>query len=438
MIMPTTGSLQMTINLSPSPELLEVLRMLLCRATMQATNGPLQQSFTFADQNDQDDAESQIGPISPIRPIAAAPVAAPAAEPPRTLMRAYEELVLPRKIGTSKQQQSTHRTALKKFAVFLEAKYRCIEPILRLDGSQNVLPEFAAWLINEQDSSPVTAGHKITHLKMVADAMKEAGWIRKAPFCPTPEQLNATQRSEARPTRKVARSVSFADAEALLAHCHAATYPALGDVTPCEFWQSMILWHALWGPRTQDIYAYLDSSKTGLQWSDVFFSPECPDAELSQALPDLRSEFGWLYYPVGKDRKSDCPFVLLPMTQWMHALLTRLRGVIDPAGQNRVIPVSRSRDQFRKAWSAIRTAAGVSETIFLSQGTGGATAFRKTAAKWWKRQTGSLEVSQYILHHAEVTTAEVNYLDTMETVIPLLLKHLPEFPIKLPTAVTAS
>lgn len=197
------------------------------------------------------------------------------------------------------------------------------------------------------------------------------------------------------------------------------------------FWRCMIVWHALYGPRTQDIYAYLNSAKTGLIWSDVFFEQDCPDPDIAQALPDLQSEFGWIYYPVGKDKKSDCPFVLFPMTQGMAEFVRAMRGVRDKAGQDRVFPVARNSRKFGQTWAAIRSAAGVSETIFLSQGTGGASAFRKTAAKWWKRVTGSDEVSQYVLHHAEVTTAARHYLDTMETVVPLLLKHLPYFPLAM-------
>jgi len=193
----------------------------------------------------------------------------------------------------------------------------------------------------------------------------------------------------------------------------------------------MIVWHALYGPRTQDIYAYRDSAKTGLIWSDVFFDAECPDPDVAQELPDLQSEFGWIYYPVGKDKRSNCPFVLFPMPQWMSELVRAMRGVRDRSGQDRVFPVSRNSRDFGKAWAAIRSAAGVSETIFLSQGTGGASAFRKTAAKWWKRVTGSDEVAQYVLHHAEVTTAARHYLDTMETVVPLLLRFMGDFPLAI-------
>lgn len=350
--------------------------------------------------------------------------------PRRNLMDAYRELVLPGKSVTSKKQISTHKTAIAQFTEFAsQHDDRCTEPIVILNGSKSVLREFAVWLIRRRHLSCCTAMHRVTHVRMVCRAMAESSWIKQMPTSPRHDELQGIQRSTSRPTRKVSKSVSFDDATRLISACSVATYPQLGDTCPCEFWRCMIVWHALYGPRTQDLYAYLESTKTGLIWSDVFFDSECPDPDIAQALPDLRSPFGWIYYPVSKDKKSDCPFVLFPMTAGMAEFVRSMRGISDPAGQNRVFPVARNSRKFGQTWAAIRAAAGVSDTIFLSQGTGGASAFRKTAAKWWKRVTGSDEVSQYVLHHAEVTTAARHYLDTMETVVPLLLKHLGEFPL---------
>lgn len=352
--------------------------------------------------------------------------------PQRSLMTAYNELVLPQKTATSRKQISTHKTAIGHFEQFLNQNDdRCLEPIVILDGSKSVLRDFAIWLIKARSLSSCTAMTHVTHLKMVCREMREHNWLKRMPASPRGNELQSIERSSSRPKRQVSKSVSFDDAARLIAACDVATYPRLGDVSPSRFWRCMIVWHALYGPRTQDIYAYRDSAKTGLIWSDVFFGAECPDPDVAQELPDLQSEFGWIYYPVGKDKRSNCPFVLFPMPQWMSELVRAMRGVRDRSGQDRVFPVSRNSRDFGKAWAAIRSAAGVSETIFLSQGTGGASAFRKTAAKWWKRVTGSDEVAQYVLHHAEVTTAARHYLDTMETVVPLLLRFMDDFPLAI-------
>lgn len=350
--------------------------------------------------------------------------------PRRTLMDAYQELVLPGKLVTSQKQISTHKTAIGQFTEFVtRSDDRCIEPVFILYSSSTVLRDFAVWLVKDRRVSSSTAMTRVTHLKMVCRAMVEAGWLQRMPASPREDELQSIERSTSRPTRKVSKSVSFDDAARLMAACSVATYPRLGKTSPCKFWRCMIFWHALWGPRTQDIYAYKEADKTGLIWSDVFFGSECPDPDIAQALPDLRSPFGWIYYPVGKDKKSDCPFVLFPMTEGMAEFVGSMRGIRDPASQNRVFPVSRNSRKFGQQWAAIRAAAGVSDMIYLSQGTGGASAFRKTAAKWWKRVTGSDEVSQYVLHHAEVTTAARHYLDTMESVVPLLLRHMGAFPL---------
>ena len=350
----------------------------------------------------------------------------------RTLEDAYRELVLPVKSSTSRKQVTTHRTAIGQFMEFLgQGNHRCTEPIPVLNGSRQVVRQFAEWLVKHRQNSATTASHRVTHLMMICRAMQSAGWIQRLPAAPQREDLYSLERSFQRPVRKVSKSVSFEDAARLIEACNVATYPCLGDFSPAEFWRRMILWHALYGPRTQDVYAYSERSKLGLLWSDVHFSPLCPDPDVLQALPDLQSPHGWIYYPVGKDRKSECPFVLFPMPQWMAEFVGAMQGLTDPAKQDRVFPVSRNAKKFGATWASIRRAAGVADSVYLSQGTGKASSFRKTAARWWKRVTGSSEVAQYVLHHAEVTTAARHYLDTMETVLPLILRHLPSFPLTL-------
>jgi integrase len=348
----------------------------------------------------------------------------------KTLLDVYAEFVEPQKQHVSKKQRSRHRKAATQFAEFLEIKYRSTTPILTLvDQSPNILHDFAAWMICTLNLSTVTVSHRLTDLLMIMAAAADAGLIAKTPARPAPPQLTALKRQHGRPQRKVARSLSIADTQRLVDACDVATYPTFESVTAPEFWRVMICLHALYGPRTQDIYAYLDKDKTGLTWPDVFLSPDCPDPELRQAMPHLTSPHGWLYYPVGKDKRSACPFVLLPMPDWLSSFVQRMKAETDPARQSRVFPVSRSKDSFAAAWSEIRSTAGLPGNIYLSQGTGGAIALRKTAAKWWRRVTASKEVAQYLLHHTEVTTAEVHYLDTMEAVIPQLLQHLHQFPV---------
>ena len=425
--------LQLTIRLDPSPQLLEILRMLLTNATLPPVAHSVQTSWTQTAPAERPEETLRRAPVdcSSEQPPEPATVEKP--QEMRTFLHAYDSLIAASRATISKKQQATHRTAAKQMDEFCR-KDRCTTPILLVHKlPADLLIQFARHCIESLSQSPATVGHRLTHLCMILKAAHKAGWIDAIPDRPKPSEVVAMQRADAsaaRPARRVAKSVAFEDAQRLLDACDVARYPEFPGVTPAEWWRVMICWHALWGPRTQDIYAYIDRHKTGLTWEDVFTHPECPDAELTQALPDLQSPNGWLYYPVGKDRRSECPYVLLPMTSWQLQFVERFRGIPDPMGQNRVFPVARHTDGFGREWSAIRDAAGVSETVYLSQGTGGVTAFRKTASKWWRRVTDSKQLAQYILHHSEVTTADVHYLDTMETVLPLLLRHLDEFPLK--------
>lgn len=346
-----------------------------------------------------------------------------------TLLEAYEHLLEPQKMATTgAKQRSRHKKSAREFESYVNLNHRSSTPMVRLLSSEpQVLTEFAEWLVN-RGASPVTVGHRLTDVMMICHALRDAGLLDKMPSRPAPKELKAMKRQGSRPQRKVSKAVCSEDIGKLLKACDAAKYPEFPGVTPGEWWRAMICWHALYGPRTQDIYAYAEKRKTGLTWDDVFFAPQCPDVDLQQALPDLSSPHGWLYYPISKDVKSDCPFVLFPMPLWLSRFIHRFRGLTDPAGQKRVFPVSRSHKKFGEAWSEIRRAGGVGDHVYLSQGTGGAAALRKNASRWWKRITRSDEVAQYMLHHAEVTVAAQHYLDTMEIVVPQLLTHLAEFP----------
>lgn len=370
-------------------------------------------------------------PRLPPPPPPESPPEPPQPEPPElSLLDAYQQLVEPGKLATTgARQRSRHRKSAREFAVFLESYPRSVTPRVRvLDGAPLVLSEWAEWLL-QRGSSATTVGHRLTDVIMICRAMVDAGMLDKMPQRPSPQQITAMVRQSGRPQRSVGKAVSLQEIRRLLDACDVAEYPHFPGISAPEWWRVMICWHALWGPRTQDIVAYIDRSKSGLRWDDVCPRPECPDADLASALPDLVSPHGWLYYPVGKDRKSVCPFVLLPMPRWMAAFIERFRGLPDPREKNRVFPVAAARQPWADAWSGIRLASGVGDHVYLSQGTGGAAAFRKTAARWWKRVTGSTEVAQYVLHHAEVTVAAQHYLDTMEVVVPQLLQHLDDFPL---------
>jgi len=348
---------------------------------------------------------------------------------PWTLCEIWDDLVAPRATA-KKTSKSNHRAGPKHFDAWLAANPPETQPSVNktdgqiwkhpLDGDSALLKAFAEHQITKENRSETTVNRKLVHILRTCRSAIKSGKMADEPERPTIKEMkrmrSATSTTRRRPAPK---SVSLQDVSNLIQAAEVADWPNLGDVSAAEFWRGLIRWHAFWGPRTQDIVAYQDRKKTGLLWSDVFLSPECPDETVRQNT-GIVSPHGWIYYTVQKDVQSDSPFILLPLPKWQRQFILSFQGL----DSDRVFPIVRNRDKWRNNWNTIRAAAGVADTVYLSQGTGGASAMRKTAAQMWKKKTKDKEVAQYLLHHAEVTTADKHYLDTMSDVVPQLVAHV--------------
>lgn len=422
---PVTVNLQIQLP----QELKDTLMILLTQATLSGPP-PVVESTTTTDFVEPESAVQQ--PPDPPTPEPSEPSSSP-----WTLCDIWDEFVEPR--ATAKQtSRSNHRAGPKHFDAWLASIRPNGQPSVSLtdgqswkhplDGDSDLLRKFAEHEIASKNRSETTVHRKLVHILRTCRAAIKAGKMTTLPERPTPKAMKRMRSADSTTRRRPApKSVSLPDVARLIEATSVATWPTLGDVPPSAFWEGVIRWHAFWGPRTQDIFAYQDRNKTGLLWSDVFLTPECPDETVRQNT-GVTSPHGWIYYTVQKDVQSDSPFILLPLPKWQAEFIRRFEG-LDP---DRVFPLARNRDKWRNNWNAIRSAAGVADTVYLSQGTGGKSAMRKTASQWWKKTTRDKEVAQYLLHHAEVTTADKHYLDTMSDVVPQLLEHV-ETP-QIPTA----
>lgn len=387
-------------------------------------------------------------PLPPAGPPPASPPSSPAPREPvpsggfLTMLSAYETLVMPsRKRRAGHETIRDHRGSCRAFdqwfaEQFLKkagARSSTPRPLLFPEITKNadsIFHEFAAWRVVRERNSLTLVNRRITHLNMVCRAAVEHGYLPAMPIRPDKEDLRRI-RAEAFRTKKLLRTtrrraagaVSQTDCEKLESAADAAEWPRFDSITPGDFWRSVIRWHRLWGPRTQDVIGYRDRSK-GLRWSDVVTDQECPDEEVSEHLPELRSRHGWLYYQVNKAAAKENSFILLPLPRWQREFIERFRGLDSSV----VFPLRGSHKLWSAAWRSIRKSAGVAPNIYLSQGTGGTRAVRKTAPRWWVDQTGSDKVASYLLYHAEVTTGRRHYLDTMVEVVPLLLRHMNDLP----------
>jgi hypothetical protein len=425
--LPNTIQVVHTIKLSQGVE--QLMQLLLTR--LSAPPGPATEPVTSASWD--------APPADPPPDTAAMQPESPPPPPPQseclTMMAAYMKFIFPVRSQTiSKKSANDHRGSMTAFDQWFSEQFlkdrgaRCVTPRPSCfpaiqENADSILFEFSKWRLQREGNSVTTVNRRLGHLKMVCKEAVAHGLLTKVPAKPTIADLKRMRPKKESAKRTKSKAVAIADVGKLLNHTSAASYPQLGDVSPADFWDGCIRYHALWGPRTQDVFAYRDPAKDGLLWSDVYTSPECPDSELAEEIPGLQSPHGWLYYRIEKDKHSDEQFILLPLPLWLKQFIERFRGL----DSQRVFPLSRNHKAWGASWRAIREAAGVGDHVFLSQGTGNTAAMRKTASRWWRKLSKQDVFADYLLHHGAVTTSRKHYLSAMEDVVPTLIERMDEF-----------
>ena len=396
------------------------------------------------------------GPVSPAGPQPDSP-AIPQPAAPQSMLEIYRQRLKPRRqrnAGTG--TIGDHETSAKQFDEFLlslETLHRFVTPVQCLADHPELLMEFARMRLLG-GNSVVTVGRRLTHLAMIC---KSAGVVCEKP---TKGELLRIERElsdskvaagviaadagavaadqQQQPAQDNRRIPSFAEIDALARHVNVTRYP-YGDHAP-YFWRGWIRYLALFGPRGRDVVSVLPT-KTGLRKVDVIRESLCPIADVNNALGrELHSPHGWLWYRVGKDHHSECQRVLFPMPKWLRDWLTFWTERswhaerVFPAAQHGA--TSLSQGPLSEAWNAMLTAANVDRRLIPSEGKGEKIALRKYAANWWyinalqRANDKKLadDVSFYVLHHAETTTAAKHYLSVQATVLPLMIDLLSEWP----------
>lgn len=382
-----------------------------------------------------------LGGLTPSR----SPEQSPPAEEDSTLLEVYRATLKDkRKRSAGQGAIAEHESSMRHFDTFAAKNHRCCTPKVSL-SQPDVLPAFLKYLVLDLGLAPTTATKRLTHVAMVAKSLKLT--VDK----PTPEEVRRLWYE--RPKSDVPESAceepsaaevdrripSFAEIDAIARHVANARYP-YGDHAP-YFWRGWIRLLAFIGPRSRDVVSVL-RRKPGLRKQDVIFDTVCPIADVSNALGyELHSPHGWLWYTIGKDTHSDCRRILFPMPKWLRDWVRFFVELSHDA--ERVFPsiheasVALSQKQMTSAWNSIVKAACVDARLVPSEGTGGRIALRKYAANWWSLATSKAKsdsgladkMSHYVLHHAEVTTANKHYLSVQAAVLPVMLELLPTWPV---------
>ena len=339
-----------------------------------------------------------------------------------------------RERSAGKKAIAEHLSSCRSFDEFLAEKIdlRCATPMVNLLKTRDLLQSYAQWMIVEKDRSRVTTGKRMDHVMMVARDVFQVKLER-----PSEKELKRLEDSKQKAESDGRRIPSFEEIDALATAVSVAKFP-YGKHAP-YFWRGLIRAAAFIGFRTYD-FVSLIPEKTGLRKQDVVWDSLCPVADVNNALGyPLHSPFGWLHYEINKDTGSDCRKVLFPMPKWLRDWV---RFFFELSGhKERIFPsmkqLALDSKSFGANWKRIVSAAGVDPRIRLSEGSGDVIALRKYAANWWtlaaiRSQTHAAladKLSHYVLHHAEVTTAQKHYISTQAAVLPVMLELMASWPL---------
>jgi hypothetical protein len=180
-------------------------------------------------------------------------------------------------------------------------------------------------------------------------------------------------------------------------------WPRIGNVSPAQFWECVLLSHMVFGFRSQDWFAARTNEKAGLMWADIVASTQCPK------LDDLHNPHGWLWYLVHKTKKKSQRAakpvkLLVPIPGRLRVLIELFRG-LDP---ERVFPLTSNSRYWSLEFTKILERAGLDDAsrkaakkpvIKLSLGQKKVASLRKGCASMWADHLDESAAS-YLLKHS--------------------------------------
>lgn len=203
---------------------------------------------------------------------------------------------------------------------------------------------------------------------------------------------------ERRPRRK--RVATDDELTRMYLAADAAKYPRKKAHSPGDYWRTILVLIATFGPRRDDSLL--------LARGEVILSTQCPDPELRLVNP-----WGWLSFVPRKTKRTKPDPLLLPLTRVVHAHLDLiLSGTIG----DRVFPVGDNRGTWRECLNRIQEAAGIEKPFTFHD-------LRTTANIRWHDLPGSHRAGEDVLGHAPRGVNARNY----EEAVSRLCRLAPQF-----------
>lgn len=391
--------MRITLDLKPSPELMELVRMLFT-STITTTNGELQKSFSWPRLPDESE------PVE-------LPPSSPKLRHSPNFRSVFETHVLPTlEIEDKPSTISGYTTAVKHFCEWFETlktplemeadsepktigaemKLRSYGPTLaEMENHPTLLAKFYVFSLKKGEAK--TAANKLKNLKTIWRRMYADGHLKK----PVPEPRTKLIRKQNKIEIKKAFPIPASNDEidrlllATIELREQLTWPncGIGWLEPWQFWWNAIAVCTVHGFRPGDIWPREAKHGKGLLWSEVSTSasPPIPGGEDERLKADW--EFGW----IAKETNKTGETLYAPMSPHLRFLIEACRG----QDRERVFPITYNGTYFDREFNAIRTRAGLPH-VSLCDGAPSAS-LRKTASVLWRRSAG-LAASSHMLCHA--------------------------------------
>jgi hypothetical protein len=292
-----------------------------------------------------------------------------------------------------------------KFQAWLEQRSQT--PLLHhIAEKKDILSDYARHLrTQEKGCSSASCGQALNAIMKLLRWSAEAGLIAKAPKSPCRGDVNMMRPASTDNSDFQGEPVTLDEFAKLMRPevLNGCRWPRLGNVSPGEFWECVLLSHFVFGFRSQDWFPARTNDKAGLLWADIVDGTQCPK------LDDLSNPHGWLWYLVHKTKKKSQRAakpvkLLVPIPGRLRHLIEQFRG-LDP---ERVFPLTSNSRYWSREWTGILERAGLDDAsrtlarkpvIKLSLGQKSVASFRKGCASMWADHVDESAAS-YLLKHS--------------------------------------
>lgn len=347
-----------------------------------------------------------IAPVVTVSESLASSVISSEPSTPLSLVELYRTNLEPKEL--LQNEVKTVRADIQRivrFQAWLEQRSKT--PLLQqIAEKKDILWDYARHLrTQDKGCSSASCGHALNAVMKLLRWSVEAGLIPKAPKYPTRGDVNMMRPASTENEDFQGEPVTLDEFRKLMSLevLNGCKWPRLGNVSPAEFWECVMLSHFVFGFRSQDWFPARTNDKAGLMWSDILDGTQCPK------LDDLHNPHGWLWYLVHKTKKKSQRAakpvkLLVPIPGRLKYLIEQFRG-LDP---ERVFPLTSNSRYWSKEWRGILKRAGLDSVsrkaakkpvIYLSLGQKSVASFRKGCASMWADHVDESAAS-YLLKHS--------------------------------------